>query len=662
MKKVLGIFISIALSLSISTSLAVAEETKKEEAKLEEIVVTATKTEREIKDVSTNVTVITRDDIERYQARDVSELLQQIPGFNLSVFGGVHADMYVSSRGNPPMTRGAQILVDGIEYNNSGGYFNVLAIPIGDIERIEVVKNPSSALYGNFGTGGVLNIITRKPAKPLETKASASYGSFDTQQYSAVLNGALKNWEYYVEGRYYKSDGWQENSWEENELFNAKVKYNLDGTSTIGLHINYAPIKNGYPGTLTKEQFNEEPRQTTQPFGDNDSYAFLSALFFDKSFGNSKVFAKVKYGLQEFELIDGGYFEGHNYTIVPEVNYSLSHTIGGMSGLLLIGSEYRYYNNDKSRSYASPDGTSPDLTKSGLYQDRSLKDNTWAFFAQEELEVMKKLLVSFGVRYDYVDTHFVDKLKPERNFDKTHSAWSPKIGVTYTLSNELNVFANYSRGFKNPTTAVSSYSNNPDLKPEIIDSYELGVRGQPASWLYYNLALFLVDTDDKIVRVGGPRNVENVGKTRSSGCEAGVNVDFRNGFHGSINYTYVESEFREYTTLAGVSYNGKELPLVPNHVFGAGIGYKSPLIGQIDLTANYASKKFIDNANMGTLGSYTILDAKYQYAITKNVGIFLVGKNLTDERYVDVGFGSPGAEMLYPMPGRSITGGINLSF
>ena len=409
--------------------MSVVVHAQEEVPQLEEIVVTATKTEREVKDVPTNVTVITREDIEKYHARDVSELLGQVPGFSVSGFGGVHADMYVSSRGNQPSTRAAQILVDGIEYNDTSGYFNVLAIPIGDIERIEVVKNPASSLYGNFGTGGVVNLITRRPTKPFETKIGASYGSFETHQYSAVLNGTRKNWEYYAEGRFYKTDGWQDNSWEENKLLHAKLKYHPDETSTVGLHVNYAPISNGYPGTLTEAQFREDPRQTTQPFGDSDSYNFLGAVFFDKAFGDSKVYAKAKYGLMDGWCIDPDYFDMESYNIVPELGYSLGHALWGMSGMLLIGGEYRFFNNKKSKAYEVVNGM-----KGDLYQDRTWKDSTWAFFAQEELEVWKDLLISAGVRHDHVDTEFTDHLDVVDDFDEAHSAWSPKAGATYTAN------------------------------------------------------------------------------------------------------------------------------------------------------------------------------------------------------------------------------------
>ncbi|MCS7163671.1 MAG: TonB-dependent receptor [Thermodesulfovibrio sp.] len=648
----------IFLTLSfILFSLNPAKAEQKDEVKLEEIVVTATKTERELKEVSTNVTVITKEDIEKYDARDVSELLRQIPGFNISFFGGVHADVYVSSRGNVPLTRGAQILVNGIEYNNPSGYVNVLAIPIGDIERIEIIKSPVTSLYGNFATGGVINIITKKPLKPVESTVNLSYGSFDTQRYSAVLKGSLNKVEYYLEGRFYKTHGWQDNSWEENKLFNTMIKYTPDKSINFGLHFNYAPIENGYPGPLSESEFKENPRQTKQPWGKADSYTLVVAPYFEKNFENSKILLKVKYGMQDGWCIDPDYFDFRNYNVVPEINYFLYHKIGNIEGILLIGAEYRYLNNEKIKAYKVVNGI-----RGPLYQDRTWKDNTFGIFVQEEITPFKDLTVSFGIRYDRVKTNFKDKIKPSLNFEKTHSALSPKIGFAYNFSNSFNLFMNYSRGFRNPTTAITGFADNPDLKPEKINSYEVGFRGDPLPWLNYNIALFLVDTKDKIVRVGGPRKVENAGEIRAKGIEIGLDIDFQLGFYGSLNYTFQESEFRKYTTVAGISYKGNEIPLVPKHLLGLSLGYRAKWFGNLVLIANYSSKRFIDVANTKTLEDYFIIDAKYSRQINKHLELFLSGKNLTDKRYVEIGFGGPGWEMLYPMPGRSIIGGVNLYF
>ena len=187
------VFLTLQILLVVFSGAAVATDAGDDVYKLDEVVISATKMDTELKDMSTNINVISRAEIERYEARDISELLHQIPGFHIAPAAyGTRADAQVSSRGNEPSSRGTIIMVNGIEFNNAGGYFNLLKIPIKDIERIEVIKSPTSVLYGNQATGGVINVITRTATKPLEAKIGGAYGSFDTKKGYAVLNGSKK--------------------------------------------------------------------------------------------------------------------------------------------------------------------------------------------------------------------------------------------------------------------------------------------------------------------------------------------------------------------------------------------------------------------------------------------------------------------------------------
>lgn len=626
---------------------------------LDEIVVGATKTSTALKNVTTNVSVVSSEDFKKVYARDVSDYLRQVPGFHFSDFGSIRADVYASSRGNQPFTRGVQFLYDGIEYNMPSGYMQLLSIPSRNLDRIEVIKNPASPLYGNFGVGGVVSIVPRTPTDPYEVTVSGSYGSYDTQYHTASFGGAQCGWEYYTEGRFYKTKGYQDNTWEEHGLLHTRLKYHFDDGMSVGMHFNYAPLHNGYPGTLDYDLWKKNPKQTVQPWGEGDSYSLLGALTFDKAFGASALSAKVKYGFMEGFALDPDYFVLHSYNVVPEINYQIQHTFWGIPGTFLVGTEARYYNNDGSPVFAAPNGIKGQLTT-----DRVVKDTTLGFYVQEQISPLKDLTFSFGTRFDHVETDFQDRLTPSRDFEETHNAWSPKAGVTYTVSNALNVFGNFSRGFRNPTTAGSGYVFNPDLKPEFFNSYEVGLRGQPLSWLSYNVAGFLVEAEDKIVRIGGPRRFENVGETRTTGCELGVNLGYQTGLHGSLNYTYALTEFTDYTTLAGVSFDGKEIPLVPNHLFGVSAGYTSPLLGRLDLMANYVSQRYVDLANLKHLPGYATLDAKYLYSFGKHAEFFLSGKNLTDKQFVDVAFdfGAPDSFDVYTMPGVTVAGGINLYF
>ena len=656
------ILVSVFLFTLANSLISFAAEKDNDTYRLDDIRVSATKTETALKDVSTNIAIITRDQIDRYEARDISDLLRQIPGFYIAPQAyGVRADVLVSSRGNEPGSRATMIMVNGIEFNNPSSYFNLYKIPINDIERIEVIKSPTSALYGNVATGGVINVITRQASEPLEVKSGIAFGSYETTRGYAVLNGSTEKWKYYVEASFSDTDGYQDNSWERYKNFYGKVDYALDKTSSLELHADYAPSQHGYPGGLTLDQFNEDNTQTIQPEGDSDNHLGVGAIVYKKAFSSSDLLAKLQYGTQfDCYFIDiGAWFETDDRIIIPEINYTIRHDLAGMSNSILMGVEYRNYEGE-SKQYQETNGVRGDLT-----QDRESQEDIWGFFIQDDLKVTDRLTVSLGARFDRYSMEMEDATDPTTNYDISDSALSPRVGATYFLSEGATLFANYSAGFKKPTT--TSFTVNRNLEPEKIDSYEAGLRGQPTSWFNYNMAFFLIDTTDKVIKTQStvPIIYENAGKTRSYGLEFSANVTLDNGLYASANCTFQKSEYLDFTLTSGESYNDKDLPRIPDYLYGIAVGYKNDLLGDISIYLNGTGPKFLDNDNLREWESYCVVNAKYSKRFTQwdpNVQFFIAGENLTDEKYVEVGWAGQNWEELYVTPGISIIGGINIFY
>ncbi|MDP2753903.1 MAG: TonB-dependent receptor [Nitrospirota bacterium] len=191
MRKVFRSFASFVVILLVSISMVQAEEKKKEEAELEEIVVTATRTEKPVEESPVAVSVITSKDIEKSAVRTVDEALKYTPGtFHWQRSGLVEPHPFIHMRGFRGSMRNLS-LIDGMSLNDAAyGSIHWQGIPLSNVERIEVVRGPFSALYGGGAMGGVVNIITKTPLKR-EVDISASYGTYDTQIYNISYGDRL---------------------------------------------------------------------------------------------------------------------------------------------------------------------------------------------------------------------------------------------------------------------------------------------------------------------------------------------------------------------------------------------------------------------------------------------------------------------------------------
>jgi Outer membrane cobalamin receptor protein len=227
-----------------------------ESLELGRVVVTATRTERDISEVPASVSVITSEEIEKSTAQSADELLQGLAGVDVRNNGmgvlAVTTGNKVTMRGMGGLTEArALILIDGVPVNEvySGGVeWN--QIPVEDIERIEVVRGAGSALYGSNAMGGVINIITKKPSEETQTKVTLGYGTMDTKDGSASMSGSAGKWGYRLSGGITRSDGYQplpENKLKatsidrgaERENFRGVLSYDLTDSSLLSLTGDY---------------------------------------------------------------------------------------------------------------------------------------------------------------------------------------------------------------------------------------------------------------------------------------------------------------------------------------------------------------------------------------------------------------------------------------
>jgi iron complex outermembrane receptor protein len=192
------------------------------------------------------------------------------------------------------------------------------------------------------------------------------------------------------------------------------------------------------------------------------------------------------------------------------------------------------------------------------------EDISYAGYLQDELRITDALTVTAGIRYDYFDLEQTAHNANTSAWAQNKGDFSPKIGITWQVCNEVNLFAGFNSGIKSPVR-LGMWWTNGELDPEKLKAYEVGLRGNISGWLDYNVALFWQEVADKFVKpsVDWDAQYENAGETSSKGVELGVNARLPHGLYSSTSFTYQDSEFDEFVSQgeqsvldAGVVFHG----------------------------------------------------------------------------------------------------------
>jgi len=319
--------VSVILVLLAVPGLSQAEEEQKEVVTLEEIVVTATKTEEQRKDIPNAVIIMDEIEIQESPARSLGELLANELGIDWRTYGnygGASQEIHIRGMGGDA----TQVFVNGVNVNSpSLGIADVAKIPLNSIERIEVVKGSGSLLYGTGAMGGTVNISTKRPKRDkMDLKVSAGYGSEDTYHLSAEQGMYLSdNFGYYLTANRKETDGFRDNSDLAHNDVSLKLVYNKADILDISFYGDYIDREYGRPGV--------KPPPGTQNFYANGEQVYSSdaASTLDKGGDeDAHLVLQVKSNPTEWLglKVRGDYMYMKNYNLIRYYNSST----GGVPG------------------------------------------------------------------------------------------------------------------------------------------------------------------------------------------------------------------------------------------------------------------------------------------------------------------------------------------
>ena len=645
---------NIILSLSFFCLLLAAPFKSSSESpdifELDEVVVTATRMEEQILNVPQHVTVITAEQIEQSGAGNLSDVLNIHTGVSTTNYGPEGSLKSVSIRG----ATAAQILIliDGLKAPGSHGGADLSLIPIDNIERIEIVRGGTSALYGADAVGGVINIITKKkgenrfkirvengsylPQKALEGSGSSEREAnpdfldlLSSQKVNINYTRVFSNVNFNSSGSFLKAD----NDFIFLDLTNKKRKREnaqiiggdffsdlyislpsgfIDLTGSFLYHDRGIP---GQSGSLTPDAEQQDLKLGGTLNYKTDRF-FSDYLGLDiKSFYN---FFRVDYKDPKWSVDSRHETHSAGADIAQEMLFFdyFSLIYGGSFNFDMMNSTDL---GNKERIYAGG-------------------------FTEIPIYITSRFTLQPVLRYDYY-SDFEDSL----NF---------KLGGVYNLSNSKSFKLSISKSFRAPTfndlywPKDAFAEGNPDLIPETGYSIDFGLSSLEEN-TRYDLFGFVRYIKDVILWQPGEDSIwrpSNYGEGIYPGIEVQFDIDFLDYFTFIFNYTFL------YTFVLSGDFSlqdNKRLPGIPSHSLDTGIKYNGKK-HHFSLNAHYQGLRYLKTENSSYMPSYFIFDLHYKRILTEHLSFLFSADNLFNESYESVSN--------YPMPGVFIRTGFEIAF
>jgi vitamin B12 transporter len=585
------------LSTSLVASFLLATTNLFSAQSLDTITVTsATNSTQSIKDVTSNIDIITKEDIEEKHYSSVVEALNTIPGISITSNGSFGASSSVYIRGND--SKRVLVLIDGIRYNDitgtSGAPFEHLMMD--DIEQIEVVKGAQSGIWGADASAGVINIITKTAKTGTHGNASIEYGSFNTKKYG--MNLSNKTDKYYVKGSVYKTDtdgyssfvakrsspnygkrghklGLEDDGYE-NVTTNLKAGYNFDDSNKIDISHTIIDADNNFDGTSadslntsnTKDKFSTVSYENKNDFATTDVYVKRSV--FDREYYYPATNST-------------SYFDG----IVNEYGLKTDIPYLNDKSFVLLGADFKSFEhkNDIEEKY---NNKAIFLTNSNKFND-------------------DKTVLTESLRVD--------------QYDKFEDKTTGKIGIKHNILEDLSVSSNYGTSYNVPTlyNLYSQYGNK-NLTPEDTKSYDLQLAFREFSITYFHTIINdMIEYDTTTSKYA---NID--GESTLKGYELAYKKDVTENTLLNLNFTQLSAKDDE----------DKDLARRAKRQIGFGVDYYGISDFNFNINGQYIGDRYNGANKTGAeTGNYTVWNSVINYDINKTFKAYLKVDNIFDKYY-----------------------------
>lgn len=692
--------------LAAGVLLALAGNAAAQEATLAPVVVTATRTAQSPYDIPAAIDVVTTPPDGSLDV-NLSERVQSIPGIIARDRQNYAQDAQVSIRGFGARStfgiRGIRLYTDGIPATMPDGQGQVSHFNLDSSDRIEVLRGPFSALYGN-ASGGVVQIFTADGTETPELRFGVAGGSNGNFRSSVNARGTEGPVDYNIDFSHFRTSGYRDHSAARRESGNAKIGWKIDDDSKLTLVVNTVDVPDAQdPLGLTRAQVKADPQQVAsvaETYNTRKSTDQQQAgLIWDQRIDSANSLRVMGYygqrSVTQYLSIpkatqaaqpgnSGGVVDLDNEYGGGDARWTWSDTLAGRP--FEVAGGISYDNQEQHRQgYNNYIGNT--LGVQGAKR-RDEIDRVFDFdqYAQATWRVAEDWSLMGGLRHSEVRFRSTDRYiaagNPDDSGTTKYSATTPAFGVMWRAAPWAHVYANWGRGFETPTFSELGYRADGgaglafDLKPSRSHNGEVGIKLQPSDHTEAGLAVFRADSDDELAvatNLGGRTTYQNIARSRRQGLEASFRTELAPNLDFVASYTRLQATFRTpFLTCVSTGCStpdtpvaaGTRIPGVPRSNGYAALKYGAERGWQVGLDMNAMGSTSVNDLGTESAAGYALFGLSGGYIVDDGpwrINTFARVDNLADRHVVGSVIVNDGNGRYYePAPGRTFLVGVDL--
>lgn len=625
-------------------------------ASVEAITVTGARSPRHTLKTPASISVVGPDALTLAQpAISLGESLARVPGLLVQDSGNYAQDARLQVRGFGTRAafgiREVKVLVDGLPATLADGQTQIDHIDLGMVERIEVLRGASAALYGN-AAGGVVQIFTEDPPEAGTVRGRVLGGSFGLLRGQVQGGAKLDSIGANLGATWFQQDGYRDHARVRSATANAKALWQLAERTEITFLVSAVDSPEAQdPGGLTAEEVEENRRSARErnvllDAGEEVSQVQVGAVaHHESSDGIHTLDANLSFLYRDFftrlpilPQFGDGVVAFDRYSPAGGLQYVFNAPVLGWKQRLTVGAEAQYQYDDRRR-WANEEGEKGEL---GLHQIEEVTGV--GVFLREDVEILPTVELTGGIRYDafFYDVNVKFPSESDASGSRTMDRFSPSGGLLWRADDDLSVFAAYGTAFQVPTTTELVNPDgpgfNPNLEPQTAHSWEIGTRYE-SKGLTLGLALFFIDIDDELIpfeTLSGRVAFRNAGRSQRRGVEVEGSGDLPGGFRWTLAASALDAKYIDYET-AGGRFDGNDEPGIPPWQVFAELSWRNEAGLFLAAEVRGVGAIPVDDANVAESPAYATLGLRmaFTHELSPHWRIepFLGVRNITGAEY-----------------------------